>query len=210
MKIRNPQSLLDCPSILCKSSLTRVEWISGWRSWLASRIQSCVWCSAFTRYMRWCVFWYVGNPRIEPLWIRWWRRRRWIYKKRFPIFHACPKCLAAYRCGSAFLCNCLAFRQDLAKGGSNAGWLATWECPLRTDSASVKSLESFVQLTSFCNSWILVVNSRIVSWFSIKLLLENSSNVDPWNRFNSSISLRLFIWVSKIPILFLWNYKNKS
>ena len=38
-------------------------------------------------------------------------------QKSFPIYHACPKCLAAYRCGSAFLQNGLAFRQDLEKVG---------------------------------------------------------------------------------------------
>ena len=117
VKIRNLQLLLVCSIILWKSSLTRIEWISGWRSWLASRIQSCVWCLAFTHYMRWCMFWHIRNPRIDPLRIRCWRRRRWIHKKRFPIYHACPKCLAAYRCGLAFPKNGLAFRQDLEKVG---------------------------------------------------------------------------------------------
>ena len=51
-------------------------------------------------------------------------------------------------------------------GGKIASWLATWECPLRTDSASWKSLESFIQLISFCNSCILPVSSRIVPWSS--------------------------------------------
>ena len=32
-------------------------------------------------------------------------------------------------------------------GGNDTGWLVTWEFPLRTDSASWKSLESFIQ---FC------------------------------------------------------------
>ena len=82
-------------------------------------------------------------------------------------------------------------------GGQNTGWLATWECPLCTDSASLKSLESFIELISFCNSWILLVRSRIVSRSSINLLLENSSNVNPWNLFNSSISLRLYIRASR-------------
>ena len=41
----------------------------------------------------------------------------WICKKRFPIYHACPKSLAAYRCGSAFPENGLAFRQDFEKVG---------------------------------------------------------------------------------------------
>ena len=80
MKIRILQSLLVCSIILWKSSLLRVEWISGCRSWLASRIQGCVWCLAFTRHMRSCVFRYVGNPRIESSRIRCWRRRCWIYK----------------------------------------------------------------------------------------------------------------------------------
>ena len=54
----------------------------------------------------------------------------------------------------------------------NTGWLVTWECSLRTDSASWKSLESFIQLISFCNSWILAVNSKIVSRSSTNFLLE--------------------------------------
>ena len=83
------------------------------------------------------------------------------------------------------------------KGVSNAGRLGTWNNPLRTDSASLKSLESFIQWTSFWSSWILAVSSWIVSRPPINLLLEKSSNVDPWNRFNSSISWRLFIWASR-------------
>ena len=38
-------------------------------------------------------------------------------QKRFPIFHACPKYLAAYRCGSAFPQNGVAFGQDLGQVG---------------------------------------------------------------------------------------------
>ena len=38
-----------------------------------------------------------------------------VLQKRFPIYHACPKYLAAHRCGSAFPENGLAFRQDLEK-----------------------------------------------------------------------------------------------
>ena len=83
------------------------------------------------------------------------------------------------------------------QGGSNAGWLGTWDSPLRTDSASWKSLESFIQLTSFCSSWILAVNSLIVSWFSINLLFENSSIRNSWTLFNSSISWKLLIWASR-------------
>ena len=38
-------------------------------------------------------------------------------QKRFPIYHACPKCLAALLCGSAFLENGLAFLQELDEVG---------------------------------------------------------------------------------------------
>ena len=37
--------------------------------------------------------------------------------KRFPIYHTCPKYVAAHRCGSAFPENGLAFRQDFDKVG---------------------------------------------------------------------------------------------
>ena len=38
-------------------------------------------------------------------------------QKRFPIYHACPKCLAARLCGSAFPDNGLAFHQELDEVG---------------------------------------------------------------------------------------------
>ena len=78
MKIWNLQSLLVCPIILWRVSSTEDAWISGWRSWLASLILN--WCLAFSHHMRWCVFWYIRDPRIELLRIRCWRRRRWICK----------------------------------------------------------------------------------------------------------------------------------
>ena len=38
-------------------------------------------------------------------------------QKRFPIFHVCPKCLAALLCGLAFLLNGLAFLPELDEVG---------------------------------------------------------------------------------------------
>ena len=38
-------------------------------------------------------------------------------QKRFLTYHASPKCLAAYRCGSAFPENGFAFQQDLEMVG---------------------------------------------------------------------------------------------
>ena len=95
-------------------------------------------------------------------------------------------------------------------GGKETGWLVTWECPLRTDSASWKSLELFIQFTSFCNSCILPVSSRIVSWSSTHLLLAIVSTVEPWNFFNSSISLRLFSWASRRSHFCFTNFSWRS
>ena len=44
-------------------------------------------------------------------------------QQRFPIFHVCPKCLAAHFCGSAFPEHGLPFRQDLDKvGATEVDW----------------------------------------------------------------------------------------
>ena len=81
----NPQSLLVGSIILWKSSPLRVEWISGWRSWLASGIHSCVWCLTSTRYMRWCVFRYVGNSKDGIFLDQGLKRRLWIYRHAMRI-----------------------------------------------------------------------------------------------------------------------------
>ena len=56
-------------------------------------------------------------------------------------------------------------------GGKDTGRLVTWEFPLRTESAFWKSLESFIQLTSLCNSCTLPDNSKIVFWSSMSYRL---------------------------------------
>ena len=44
-------------------------------------------------------------------------------QKRFPIFHVCPKCLAAHFCGSAFPENGLAVLQELdGMGKTQVDW----------------------------------------------------------------------------------------
>ena len=45
-------------------------------------------------------------------------------QKRFPIYHVCPKYFEALLCGSAFLWNGLAFRQDLDEVGKT---LVDWQ-----------------------------------------------------------------------------------
>ena len=166
MKIRNLQSLLVCPIIIKRVSSTEADWIFGWRSRLASQILS--WCLAFTHHTWWCVFWYIRDPRIGLLRIKCWRRHRWICKNvsRKPCVSQIP--------GGPWLRLGIP-RERLRipqRSRNNASWLGTWDSPLPTDSASIKSLESYINLTSFCSSWILAVSSRAVSWFSINLLLE--------------------------------------
>ena len=82
-------------------------------------------------------------------------------------------------------------------GEKDTGRLVTWEFPPRIDSASWKSLEIFIQLNSFCNSWFWPVSSRIVSWSSTNLLLVIVSMVELWNFCNSSVALRLLRWASR-------------
>ena len=57
-------------------------------------------------------------------------------QKRFPIYHACPKYLATPR-------ERLSIPSEIGRGKN---------IPSRIDSASLISLESFMQLISFCNS----------------------------------------------------------
>ena len=82
----------------------------------------------------------------------------------------------------------------------DTGRLVTWEFPLRTDSASWESLESFIQFTSFCSSCTLPDNSKIVFWSSMSFRLASVSNVELWNFRNSSISVRLCWWTSRKSI----------
>ena len=73
-------------------------------------------------------------------------------QKRFPKNHACPKCPAACRCGLAVSQHGLASLQDHDKVEVTP---VDWErgivhCELTQYSS--KSLESFIQLNSFCSS----------------------------------------------------------
>ena len=77
----------------------------------------------------------------------------------------------------------LSIPSGIGWGGNDTGRLATWEFPLRIDSASWKSLESFMQLISFCNSCNLPVSAKIVFWSSTNLRLAIVSKVELWNFF---------------------------
>ena len=82
-------------------------------------------------------------------------------------------------------------------GVNDTGRRVTWEFPLRTASASWKSLESFIQFTSFRSSCTLSDNSKIVFWSSMSFRLASVSKVELWNFRNSSISVRLCWWTSR-------------
>ena len=195
MRIWNLQSLLVCSIILWKISLTRDDWISGWRSWLASLILN--WCLVFTHHMWWSVFWYIRSPWIQFLRIWCWRRRCWICKNVSRYTMCVPNTWRPIAAAGQIPRERLSIPPGSGWGGKNTGWLATWYCPLRTDPASWKSLESFIQFIQFCNSLILPVNSNIVYRSSINFLLAIVSNVEPRNRFNSSTSVRLFSRASR-------------
>ena len=101
-------------------------------------------------------------------------------QKRFPICHVCPKCLAALLCGSAFLSKGLAFFQELDEVGKT---LVDWQrgnfhCELIQHPENLLSFESFIQLISFCESYILPISSKIVSWSSTNLRLAIVSKAE--------------------------------
>ena len=93
----------------------------------------------------------------------------------------------------------LSISSRIGWGGNDTCRLVTWDCALRTDSASWKSLESFMQLISFCNSCVLPVSSRIVSWSSTNLRLATVSKVELWNFFNYSILWNFYYELRVIP-----------
>ena len=116
VKFRNLQSLLVCSIILWKSSLLRVEWISGWRSWLESRIQGCLVSDVHSLHAVMCL------PLREKskdciLLDKAMKKTPVDLQKRFPIYHEYHKYLAAYRCGSAFTQDSIASNQDHEKVG---------------------------------------------------------------------------------------------
>ena len=101
MDIQNLQSLLVCSIILWKVYSTKDDWIFGWRSKLASRISILFWSFTFLRCRHMMRLLNCRTPWIQFLRIRSWRRSMWICKKRFPIYHVYPKCIAALLCGAA-------------------------------------------------------------------------------------------------------------
>ena len=99
-------------------------------------------------------------PLIQFLRIRSWWRCRWICKNVSRYTMCVPNAWPSLRRGDTK--ESLNNPSSLGCFGNNIGWLVTWEIPLRTDSASWKSLGSFIQFTSFCNSCNLPDNSKIV------------------------------------------------
>ena len=171
-----------------KISLTEDDWFSGWRSWLASLILN--WCLTFTHHMCDVCSDIFADKVLKKTLLD--------LQKRFPMYHVCPKCLAARFCGSAFPENGWAFHQNLDEVGKNTGWLAgTVGYSTACWFSIFKISRIIIQLISFCNSCILPVSSRIVSRSSTNFLLTIVSNVEPWNRFNSSITFSLFSRASR-------------
>ena len=179
MKIRNLQSLLVCPIILWRVSSTEEDWILGWRSGLASQIWVSLWSSTF--FCNRHVDWFLGSflpripfGRIQFLRIRSWRRSLWMCKNVPEI----PDVSQIF--GGSSFCRCeenkgLNIPSNGGCLGNNPGGLVTCGFPLQVDSASIKSLESFMKFTSFCSSWSLPDNSITVFWSSMNFFWVNSS-----------------------------------
>ena len=114
------------------------------------------------------ILWRVSST--EDDWIYGWRSR--LASQISILFWSFP-CL---RRGDTK--ECLNIPPSIGWGGKNIGRLVTWEFPLRTDSASWKSLESFIQFTSFCSSQNLPDNSKIVFWSSMSFRLAIVSKIE--------------------------------
>ena len=71
-------------------------------------------------------WWWIGFRHVRTPWIhadKVLKKTRLDLRKRFPIFHVCPKCLVALRS---------------TWNWKDTGWLATRDCPLRTDFSILK------------------------------------------------------------------------
>ena len=126
-----------------------------------------------------------------------WKWRNWICKDVSRYTMRVPNAWRSFFLLFGIPMNRQSIPPGIRLGGKDTGWPVTLECPLRAYSASWKSIESFMQMISFCNSCVLSVSSKIVSPSSVNLLLAIVSKVELWNFFNSSISVKLFRWASR-------------
>ena len=183
----DPYFLKESPSLGMTEFLADGPYWHLW-SWTG------VWFSLFTACDEWICsdFWELHGFNSCDL--RCWGRRCWICKnvsrKTLRVPYAWRPIFAARH-------------SQRTASHSTKTWMR-WERNWLTGNVGMStaywfsiSLESFIQLMSFCNSWILPVSSRIVSRSSINFLLVIVSNVEPWNRFNCFITLRLFSWASR-------------
>ena len=137
LRISNLQSLLACPMILWKCSLTGDDWIFGWLSGLASLIL-ILFLSLTLFHCGWVKqLFCFGTPWIQFLRIRSWWRCMWIYKN---VSRNAMRVPNAWRPFSAARHSYRTAWHSarILKVWKNAGWLVTWDYPLRTDSVSLK------------------------------------------------------------------------
>ena len=165
------------------------------------------WCGEFVDMKIWNLQWLVCSiilwrvSSIEDDWIFGWLSRLasliLILCSPFPLWTngAAPRSMNSF---------------DARGGGNDVRRLVTWEFPLRNDSASWKSFESFIQSISFCKSSIMSVSSKIVSWSSTNLRLAIVSNVEHSNFLNFSISLRLMMSFMKKLLISSLKFFNLS
>ena len=197
MKIWNLQSLLVCPIILWKISL-HWRWPNFWLT-VRTGISDLDLVFAF----HFSPLWMNGaaplsmNSTDSILEDKVLMMTHLDLQKRFPDIPCVSQMLGGPCLRLGIPVERLSIPPGTGWGGNDTGQLVTWEFPLRIDSASWKSFETFIQFISFCNSCIRPESSKKVFWSSTKFRLAIVSNVELWNFLNSSISVRLRCWASR-------------
>ena len=205
-RIRILQSLLVCPIILWRVSSTEDDWIFGWRSRLASQIFILFWSFTLLRCRHMKRLLNDFSPGIQFLRMRSCRGSLWIYKNVSRYTRCIPNVWQPFFAARRYEWRPQqSFRNRMFREWH---WLTgnVREFPLRTDSASWKSIESFIQFTSFCNSCNLPDNSIIVFCSSMSFRLACMSKVELWNFRNSSISVKFCWWTSRKS--FCWRHNS--
>ena len=144
MKIWNLQSLLVCPTTLWRVSSTEDDRNFGWLSRLASLI--LILCLSLTLFTvdEWSGssvlvlhgFNSCGKGAEEDA---------TGLAETFPDIPCVSQMLGGPSLRLGIPKERLSIPSGIGWGGNDTSWLVTWECPLRTDSASWKSLGSFMQ-----------------------------------------------------------------
>ena len=152
----------------------------GWRSGLASLVLG--WCLVIALPCMWWVNWFrhMSTPLIQLLRIRCCRRRLWVYKNVSRHTMRVPNAWRPF----------FAARRYEGRPQQSFWYRMWWEKHWSTGNVGMSTAYWFSILKI---SWIIAIPVSC-QWDPLIVIV---SNVEPWNLFNSSISLRLFSWASR-------------